>query len=359
MGQATVTNTYTQNADGILNIKVWSVDQDPYHDGATLTFIGVQKDQAKPILYGDVNDDGKVNPLDLTYLIRYLTKWEGVEINLLNADVNDDGKVNPLDLTVLLRFLTKWEGYEILPYKLTSPSMMMGTSMRASNASTINNNADNSPVIRVSNATGKVGDVVDVTINIENNPGIISMRLRADYDESKLELVGVKNGTVLRDLTHSDNKISLPYTLFWPDKPYSSDLTSNGEIAILQFRIKEEITSTPIVIAYDSGDNDIYNANLQPVTFTIVNGSVISKTVTLLDNLSKNVLSAYPNPVKRGQILKVEGVAAGNFIEVYNSNGMRVYKTIVTGSPASLSLSVPEGIYIVRTKSGEIKIVID
>jgi hypothetical protein len=80
----------------------------------------------------------------------------------------------------------------------------------------------------------------------------------------------------------------------------------------------------------------------------------------LIDNpISKTVLLAYPNPVSRGSELKIEGVAAGSQIEVYNISGMCVYRTIAVDSPASLILNVPAGVYLVRTNSGEVKVIID
>lgn len=67
--------------------------------------------------YGDVNDDGKVNPLDSAYLSRHLAKWPGVTINLDAADTNGDGKVNPLDSAILKRHIAKWTDYASLPYQ--------------------------------------------------------------------------------------------------------------------------------------------------------------------------------------------------------------------------------------------------
>ena len=226
---------------------------------------------AKWSLYGDVNTDSSVTPIDATWLSRYLSEWEGVEINLLNADVNDDSRVTPLDLTVLSRFLGEWEGYETLPYKpqTGSASMLM-------NVSKVSNNIAEAgaPAIRVSNSTGIVGNIVDVPINLENNPGIISLRLHVSYDASKLELVNVIDGTVLGASAHGNNLNKMPYTLYWPDNAYKNDIAVDGEIAVLQFRIKEETAATPIDITYNLADDDIYNFNLQPVTFAVVNGSV-------------------------------------------------------------------------------------
>jgi len=226
---------------------------------------------AKWRLYGDVDDDNRVNTTDATLLARHLAGgWENLEINLLNADVNADDRVNTSDRTILRRFLVGWLGYEVLPYRPINTSMLMNLSTRSSESV--------SPTISVSNLSGKVGDIVNVPITIENNPGIISMRLYLDYDASKLELVGVKNGTVLGDPVHGNNLNKMPYTLFWPDNGNTNNITGNGEIAKLQFRIKEATPVTPITLTYDLADDDIHNFNLQPVEFVVVNGSISSES---------------------------------------------------------------------------------
>lgn len=76
----------------------------------------VEFDNQSKVLYGDVNDDGKVNAKDRIELTRYLSHWTGYEeLNKVNADVNCDGKVNAKDRIILTRNLSHWEGYETLP----------------------------------------------------------------------------------------------------------------------------------------------------------------------------------------------------------------------------------------------------
>jgi len=56
------------------------------------------------VLYGDVNDDGKVNSTDLTLLKRYVLKAVSTLPSSKaekNADVNRDGRVNSSDVTIL------------------------------------------------------------------------------------------------------------------------------------------------------------------------------------------------------------------------------------------------------------------
>ena len=68
------------------------------------------------IIYGDVNWDGRVTPLDATLLARRLAGQDGIMINEKSADVNNDGRVTPLDQTILRRHLAGWAGYETLPF---------------------------------------------------------------------------------------------------------------------------------------------------------------------------------------------------------------------------------------------------
>jgi hypothetical protein len=75
--------------------------------------------------------------------------------------------------------------------------------------------------------------------------------------------------------------------------------------------------------------------------------------------ISRPDLVAYPNPVSLGRTLYIEGVAAGSNIEIYNSGGLRVYRTIAVESPTTLTLNIPIGVYVVRTDNGEVKIVVE
>ena len=72
----------------------------------------------KIYLFGDVNDDGKVNNLDRLILTRYLANWVDYpeeSVDLITADVNCDGRVNNLDRVILSRYLANWVDYPELP----------------------------------------------------------------------------------------------------------------------------------------------------------------------------------------------------------------------------------------------------
>ena len=69
-----------------------------------------------PIRYGDVNDDGIVDELDVVLMERHLARWP-ISINEAAADLNGDGVVDEMDIVVLERHLARWPGYETLPIK--------------------------------------------------------------------------------------------------------------------------------------------------------------------------------------------------------------------------------------------------
>ena len=71
------------------------------------------------VLYGDVDSDGSVNPLDLVTLSRFIALWTGYDASVVNednSDVNIDELVDAVDTVILARHLAVWTGYTILPF---------------------------------------------------------------------------------------------------------------------------------------------------------------------------------------------------------------------------------------------------
>lgn len=83
-----------------------------------IMYVDAKKIEKNKILYGDVNSDGKVNELDIEYLIKSLANFSEYKLkNSENADVNSDGKVNAEDVYILIRYLNKNSAIKNLPYK--------------------------------------------------------------------------------------------------------------------------------------------------------------------------------------------------------------------------------------------------
>ena len=228
------------------------------------------------VLIGDVNGDGKVNGIDRTYLARHIAKWAGYgenDIVYAAADVDANGKVNGIDRTVLARYIAKWPGYGELPYNPAAgqPPVM-------SNAISANSGA----TIVGGSAAAKAGEDVDVTIALENNPGLISMLLRVGYDASALQLTGVTDAGVLGTQYHNTDLTLNPYILSWADDTATEDNIYNGVIVTLHFKVLEGAGAGnyPITLSYDEDEPDIYNSKFESVHFDLQAGEIVVKADT-------------------------------------------------------------------------------
>lgn len=91
-------------------------------------------------------------------------------------------------------------------------------------------------------ASGKQGDTVTVSVNLNSNPGLITMKFAVSYP-GDLELLGVQNTGLLGGWTTPAPTISSPYTIRWADSLATTNNTATGKIVTLTFKIKD--TATP------------------------------------------------------------------------------------------------------------------
>lgn len=130
------------------------------------------------------------------------------------------------------------------------------------------------PSITVGTAFGKPGETVDVPVSIADNSGIVSLNVSIAYDNTKLRLTGVSNGTVLTDPAHSGSLDTNPYKLCFAMDLSPTNVTENGVIATLHFEILATATQGDTAISVDYNPNEIYDINYNNVYFEKVNGKI-------------------------------------------------------------------------------------
>ncbi len=64
---------------------------------------------------GDLNDDNRINALDIVLMRRYITGGYDININEFAADINDDGKINTADIILVRRYIAGGYGIKLLP----------------------------------------------------------------------------------------------------------------------------------------------------------------------------------------------------------------------------------------------------
>ena len=133
----------------------------------------------------------------------------------------------------------------------------------------------NTPVFKVSDAEGYVGEEVTVTVELNNNPGIVGAVLDMAYDSSKLQLVKVEDAGLLGGFTGSESSSENPYRLTWLETDTGTNNTANGVVATLTFKLLKSGTGN-VEITYVP--DNIVNADLDSVAFAIDNAVVTAKT---------------------------------------------------------------------------------
>ncbi len=135
-------------------------------------------------------------------------------------------------------------------------------------------NSSTTPRIVVSNETIYAdGEPVEVTISLENNPGIASVNLVIEYSNEYLTLVEVTDHKVISGfMGNTLNTGKLTWWNFMGD-----NITENGKIATLKFEVSDNApidVPFEVSVSYDSTKKDITDANGKSVEFTIVDGSI-------------------------------------------------------------------------------------
>ena len=140
------------------------------------------------------------------------------------------------------------------------------------------------PTIMVGSAEGRPGNTISVPITVENNPGIIALRIFVEYDAEVLQLTDVQDGTVFTTgkSTFNNHLEAIPYTMLWEDGASKVNYSSDGTLVTLTFTVLKSAKggNSPVTVSYDSSST--FNVDLTEVPFIMQNGSV---TVTKEEQL--------------------------------------------------------------------------
>ncbi len=127
------------------------------------------------------------------------------------------------------------------------------------------------PTIRVDVAQKAfIGKEITATVYIDNNPGLVSLKLAIDYDTTKLELTNVEAGEGFAGDYMNYGPYTAPFIANWVDAIHP-DNTNSGVFVTLTFKVKDDAAegTTPITVRYD--DADLFNYDFESVLFNVVN----------------------------------------------------------------------------------------
>lgn len=248
-------------------------------------------------ILGDANGDGVASLLDAALMRRFIAHWTGVTIDEVAADLNGDGSVGLDDVIILRRHLAGWDGYE-LPYD--------GPAIPQNNLLSV---IPSDGAFTVSDAVAQPGDLVVLDVSLSDNPGIIAALLELNYDPTQLELVSAQDCKVLGQGVFGDSCTNVPYILSWEDGSAAENVTADGMVVTLTFRVLEGCGEAEVSVRVAES----FDAALNPVSFRTVSGTVYGNVITTNDeetgkvsvsNLPAGVV-AYAAAYRNGQMVWV------------------------------------------------------
>ena len=139
------------------------------------------------------------------------------------------------------------------------------------------------PQVVVSSEKAFPGEIVKVTIFIENNPGIVAAYFSVSYSD-KLTLVSATDSGLLNDHMFDNKLTSNPYNLSWSDASARENNMGNGVIATLEFLVAEDCEPGDLPVRIICRTDDTCNMDLDNVSFTAVDG-VITVTDYILGDV--------------------------------------------------------------------------
>lgn len=132
--------------------------------------------------------------------------------------------------------------------------------------------ANTRPTFSADKVIAEAGESVNVRINVKNNHGIASIKLKVEYDEASLVLNSVTYNENIGGEFMQPQKMTSPVTLNW----YNGAADSEGDwvYATLRFKVSENANegTYPITISYEP--DNVYDITETNINFAIENGSV-------------------------------------------------------------------------------------
>ena len=141
-------------------------------------------------------------------------------------------------------------------------------------------NTNNIARLVVNSAEAKAGNDVQVSVTINNNPGILGMTLIAYYDETYCTLESVESGSAFNNVLDftTSKTLNSGVKFLWDGIDITDEQVKDGTAVLMNFHISEKASNHNIPITIKCYDEDAVDRNLNTIPLQIENGSIIVKS---------------------------------------------------------------------------------
>lgn len=184
----------------------------------------------------------------------------------------------------------------------------------------INALATNNPTFSVDNVSAEKGEDISLSIRIQNNPGIASIKLKVYFD-GDLSLKTVTYNSQLGGSSQQPQKTLSPVTLNW----YNGADNTDGDMvyATLVFTVSDTATTGNHTVSISYNADDVFNIDENNVDFDIQNG-----VVTVTDSTHEHQYQITSFDTRDGSIIYTCDVCGeqqtDHFIDHINERGYEI-----------------------------------
>ena len=208
--------------------------------------------------------------------------------------------------------------------------------------------AAEAPTISVNYVEAATGQEVTLFININNNPGICTIRLAVHYDPL-LTLIKVTDSGLLKENTLGGDTDSNPYYIMWDESLANENNKGNGVLASLTFKVSDLAAAGNyrVWLTYEKGD--IFNLDLEDIDFNLIDGGVKVSNTEAANNAENNTAennnAENNNSGNNNSEDNIDNVTASENTEITKPAGTK-FSIVTTGSDGKIITSK----YMVETE---------
>lgn len=139
--------------------------------------------------------------------------------------------------------------------------------------------AQDNSIITIDSMSCENNEDILINVSITNNPGIVAFNFNVNFDKTKFLPISLDKRNEFENIVSSldDTNINISeidnIKVQW-DSPTLSNITNNGILFSIKFRVKQNalLGNSVISLTYDSGD--IINSNLEDIICNVNNGII-------------------------------------------------------------------------------------
>ena len=143
------------------------------------------------------------------------------------------------------------------------------------------------PQFELAAPDGTIGEEIEISLNIQNNPGITAFSLSIHYPAEQLQLLSASGSGSFAGGFSTGQIGTNPFKISWYNRS-SLDVYDNGTAAILRFRVLELETAI-VTLTYD--EDDVFNADFDNQYFEVKPAVISNHTHTPAQAVRENELS--------------------------------------------------------------------